>query len=112
MKRSYELYKFDRDDLGGHITLYVDDDSLMIEDYTIGSTCENFFGRDDREYRVSVDSAGAATILGHYGLTAAGGPVEALGRWLGATLKGCSTAATRFEELAGDAGVSVNKFVW
>ena len=112
MMKEYELYRWDREDLSGHITVYVESNKLMIEDYSAGSTCESFFGEDEHELKISVDAERAGIILAHLGLDVSEKPTEALGSWLAAEMTGCSKAASKFRKLAKKAGVKVDVFVW
>lgn len=106
------LDEFDRPDLYGRVTLYINPTEVMIEDYTLGDTCEEFWGRDDHEYRVWVGPAGAARILAHLGLPESEHPLEALGLCLREKLEGDGCAATKFKELAEAAGVTPGVFCW
>ena len=112
MTTQYELYRWDREDLGGHITVYVENDTVMIEDYTIGKTCEDFFGTDDHEYKITIDRAGAEVILAHVGAPVDGSPTEALGAWLATNMTGSSDVISRLKELAKSAGAKVKEFIW
>lgn len=112
MSKEYELYRWDREDLAGNVTLYVEDDHIMIVDYTIGSTCESFWGESDRELTLTIESEAAVKILAYLELKATGDPLEVLGEWLGKEYKGCSDTTIRFRELGEQAGVKVDVFAW
>ena len=109
---SYTLVDFDRPDLSGHITLYINPTEVMIEDYSVGDTCEEFFGRDDHEYRVWVGPAGARKILAYLELPESERPLEDLTWYLLKNLKGDWSAATKFRELAEAAGISPGVWCW
>ena len=114
MDKEYVLYRWDREDLRGHVALYIEDEEneLMMVDYTIGSTCESFWGETDRELTLTIDAERAGKLLAYLKLEAAGDAIKTLGKWMRSEYKGCSDAATRFRELSEKAGVKVDVFAW
>jgi len=112
MTVNYELYRCIREDHGICVTLRVDDDNVIIENYTVGEMCGTFFGRYDHESRVTVDSARARLILDHFGMADAGSPTQALADLLVSDMTGRNDVASRLKGLAATAGVEVDLYAW
>jgi hypothetical protein len=112
MTHEYKLYCWDRPDLTGHITAYADDEHFWIEDYSIGDTCENFLGREEHEYRVGVDKAGAEKLLGAMGFEPGKYPLDWLALFVARVYDGSPHAATEFKELAEEHDVKPEVSVW
>ena len=108
----YLLYRFDRPDLRGSIELTVNADGLMVEDGTTGKTTERFLGRDSHEYTVSLTKEKAIKVLEAYGIRPGHFPTETLALRFAERYKGCDSAASKFREMAEEAGVEPKVFVW
>jgi hypothetical protein len=111
-KYCYELYRFERPKLGGHITLSVTSDALSLEDYTIGSTVSEFYGSDEREYTVSLSKEDAIKILEANGIAVGKYPTETLGLYFAERNTGNNSAATGLLKMAEKAGVEAEVSVW
>lgn len=102
---SFELYRFDHADITGHVSVEITPDGVTVEDYTIGPGVEKFFGRDEHELDVRVTRAGAKEILKANGIIPGPFPAEKLGLRLAEVFNGKSDAASKFVEMAEEAGV-------
>jgi hypothetical protein len=113
-KRSdgYELYRFDSPGLGGYITLSVNPDALLLEDYTFGSDVAAHYSRGEREYNVSLNEDDAIKILEANDLALGEYPIYTLGLWFAERYKGKSDATGSLLKIAEKAGVKALVSAW
>jgi len=102
---TYELHRWDGGDMRGYVSVEVAKDGVTVEDYTTGSEVFAFFGRDEHEYDVRVTRDGAKKILKANGIIPGPFPSEKLGLRLAEVYSGTSNAASKFKEMAEEAGV-------
>jgi hypothetical protein len=112
MAHQYELYRWNEPHINGYVTAHAGDDKFWIEDYTVGAVSDKCWGREDHEYCVMVDKAGAEKILEKTGVMETKYPIDTLALIIADAFDGCPDAATMFKNMALRAGVEPQIGAW
>jgi len=102
---SYELFRWDLDDLKGYISLSVSHDSVHVDDFSYGSGTESIMGTHSHGIEMWIKRDEARKVLEANGLSVGRYPTEMLGLYLAERFTGNDHAFSEIRELAEAAGV-------